>query len=156
MQSLIYKIDDILLLKNLIKYGCVKVLTTFCCTDKHFYKIFVNNRDEYYKILIYLRYISPSYFERFHKFDKDYIIHMKIPINHYKYDSKEKFIYQPSSAYYTFYPSNTKLVISNSESESEKKLFDLDIIEWDYFKNSTGTKDIKHNLLFYNLNWTSR
>ena len=119
MQSPIYRVDDILLLETLIKYGCIKVLTTFCCTHKYFYKLFKKNRDKYCKKILYLQYISPSYFERFCKFDGNYvfefdnyniytkyyslvsnsdicgcvnkknIIHMKIPAGHYKYIPKK-------------------------------------------------------------------
>lgn len=65
LESPIYKVDDILLLESLIKYGCVKILTTFCCTHKHFYKIFRRNREKYYKKMLYLQHISPHYFEKF-------------------------------------------------------------------------------------------
>lgn len=63
MQSLIYKIDDVLLLETLIKYGCIKILTTFCCTHKYFYRIFRKNKDKYYKQLLYLQNITPSHFD---------------------------------------------------------------------------------------------
>lgn len=180
MQSPIYKIDDVLLIESLIKYGCVKLLTTFCCTHKYFYKIFRKNRDKYYKKLLYLQHISPSHFERFCKFDENYIfefddykiytkyyslvgksdicgcsntkniIHMKIPTGHFKYIPKKgytekEYKYQELAVCYTFYPSNTELVISKSKNDNEKKLLDKDIIDVDYFKNS---KDIKYNIIF--------
>ena len=171
MQSLIYKIDDVLLLETLIKYGCIKVLTTFCCTDKYFYRIFKKNKDKYYKQLLYLRHISPFHFERFCKSDNNYIfdfnnykiytkfyslvsnsdfcgcvniksiIHMKIPADHYKYTPKkgyrddEEYTHQRQAVYYTFYPSNTELVISKFKNTLEKKLFDEDITDKDYFNN---------------------
>ena len=111
--------DDVLLLENLLKYGCVKLFTTFCCTHKYFYKIFRKNRDKYYKKLLYLQHILPSYFKKFYKFDENYIfefndykiytkyyslvsnsdvcgcvnekniVHMKIPAGHFKYISKK-------------------------------------------------------------------
>jgi len=180
MESLIYKIDDVLLLETLIKYGCIKILTTFCCIDKHFYRIFKKNKDKYYKQLLYLQNITPSHFERFCKFDENYcfdfgsyklytkfynlvsnsdvcgcinkksIIHMKIPPDHYKYTLKKGhrdkgYTHQTQAVYYTFYPSNTELVISKFRNNSEKKLLDEDIIDKDYFKNS---KTIKYDLLF--------
>lgn len=67
--SSIYKIDDVLLLENLISYGCIKILTTFSCTHKHFYKIFVINRNKYYKRILNIRHISPRYFEKYYTFN---------------------------------------------------------------------------------------
>ena len=140
MQSLIYKIDDVLLLETLIKYGCIKVLTTFCCTDKYFYRIFKKNKDKYYKQLLYLRHISPFHFERFCKSDNNYIFdfnNYKIYTKFYSLVSNSDFCgcVNIKSIIHTFYPSNTELVISKFKNTLEKKLFDEDITDKDYFNN---------------------
>ena len=107
------------MLENFLKYGCIKVFTTFCCTHKYYYKIFKKNKVKYYKKLLYLQHIFPSHFERFCKFDENYIfefdnyeiytkhyslvgysdicgcsnikniIHMKIPDGHFKFIPKK-------------------------------------------------------------------